>query len=193
MSTGGGGIEERPDADVVIAGGGLAGLTCAVGLLGSGLRVLVIEREPILGGRARSWADPATGDPVAVGPHIFISEYPNAPMAIPCPLVGSERLRLPVRTPIDGLWLAGDWLRTGLPYSMESACLSGWRAAEAILEAVDRPRPLAQPHRELGPLAAVLGWAAGTLRRSGRRTRRDPVLPPDEPADDTCTPNEAGR
>ncbi len=43
------------------------------------------------------------------------------PMAIPCPLVGSERLRLPVRTPIDGLWLAGDWLRTGLRRSIGRA------------------------------------------------------------------------
>jgi Flavin containing amine oxidoreductase len=64
-------------ADVVIAGGGLAGLTCAVGLLGSGLRVVVVEREPVLGGRARSWPDETTGDPVPIGPHIFTSEYPN--------------------------------------------------------------------------------------------------------------------
>ena len=63
--------------DVVIVGGGLAGLTTAIGLRQSGLRTLVIESDEILGGRARSWIDKQTGDPVHVGPHIFLSEYPN--------------------------------------------------------------------------------------------------------------------
>ncbi len=40
--------------DVVVVGGGLAGLTTAMGLRDSGLGVVVVEREPILGGRARS-------------------------------------------------------------------------------------------------------------------------------------------
>ncbi len=63
--------------DVVVVGGGLAGLTTAMGLRDSGLGVVVVEREPILGGRARSWTDKETGDPVHIGPHIFLSEYPN--------------------------------------------------------------------------------------------------------------------
>ncbi|MEW5737018.1 MAG: FAD-dependent oxidoreductase, partial [Thermodesulfobacteriota bacterium] len=63
--------------DVVIVGGGLAGLTTAVGLAGSGLSTIVLERDEILGGRARCWTDPVTGDSVTVGPHIFLSEYPN--------------------------------------------------------------------------------------------------------------------
>jgi 15-cis-phytoene desaturase len=69
----------RPiETDVVIVGGGLAGLTCAVALLQSGLRVVVVEREEVLGGRARSWADEKTGDPVDIGPHIFVQTlYPN--------------------------------------------------------------------------------------------------------------------
>ncbi|MDC0716309.1 hydroxysqualene dehydroxylase [Nannocystis bainbridge] len=65
------------ETDVVILGGGIAGLTCAVGLLGSGLRLVVLERDRLLGGRARSWADPTTGDPVHVGPHIVTNYYPN--------------------------------------------------------------------------------------------------------------------
>jgi squalene-associated FAD-dependent desaturase len=36
-------------------------------------------------------------------------------------------------TPVDGLFLAGDWIDTGLPATMESAVRSGHRAAEAIL------------------------------------------------------------
>ncbi len=68
---------ETIETDVLIIGGGLAGLTAAVGLRKSGLRVHIIERDTILGGRARSWIDAKTGDPVHIGPHIFISEYPN--------------------------------------------------------------------------------------------------------------------
>ncbi len=58
--------------DVVVIGGGLAGLTTAVGLRDSGLKVVVVERDTILGGRARSWTDQKTGDPVHIGPHIFL-------------------------------------------------------------------------------------------------------------------------
>lgn len=65
------------DYDVVIVGGGLAGLTTAMGLRKAGLRIAVIESEPILGGRARSWTDKTTGDPIHIGPHIFLSHYPN--------------------------------------------------------------------------------------------------------------------
>jgi 15-cis-phytoene desaturase len=63
-------------ADIVIIGGGIAGLTCAVGLADTGLSVLVLERDQ-LGGRARSWNDRKTGDPIHIGPHILLSEYPN--------------------------------------------------------------------------------------------------------------------
>jgi predicted NAD/FAD-dependent oxidoreductase len=35
-------------------------------------------------------------------------------------------------TPIDGLYLAGDWIDTGLPGTIESAVLSGHRAARYI-------------------------------------------------------------
>jgi len=36
-------------------------------------------------------------------------------------------------TPIRGLYLAGDWIETGLPATIESAVRSGHRAAEAVL------------------------------------------------------------
>jgi hydroxysqualene dehydroxylase len=37
------------------------------------------------------------------------------------------------RTPVSGLFLAGDWIATGLPATIESAVLSGHRAAAAVL------------------------------------------------------------
>jgi squalene-associated FAD-dependent desaturase len=39
-----------------------------------------------------------------------------------------------VRTPVAGLFLAGDWIDTGLPGTIESAVRSGHAAADAILE-----------------------------------------------------------
>ena len=37
-----------------------------------------------------------------------------------------------VRTPLRGLYLAGDWTDTGLPATIEGAVISGYRAAEAV-------------------------------------------------------------
>lgn len=63
--------------DVILIGGGVSGLAAAVGLADHGLRPLVLERDTILGGRARSWTDKTTGDPVHIGPHIMLSLYPS--------------------------------------------------------------------------------------------------------------------
>jgi uncharacterized protein with NAD-binding domain and iron-sulfur cluster len=62
---------------IVIVGGGLAGLACAVALGDAGLRVTLVERDKRLGGRAQSWTDPASGDTIDLGPHIVHSEYRN--------------------------------------------------------------------------------------------------------------------
>ena len=62
---------------VVVIGGGLAGLSCAVALADQGLQVTVLEAAPGLGGRASSWAHAGSGDVVDIGPHIFHSEYHN--------------------------------------------------------------------------------------------------------------------
>ena len=43
--------------------------------------------------------------------------------------------RPPTITPVPGLYLAGDWLDTGLPGTIESAVLSGHRAADAVVHA----------------------------------------------------------
>jgi squalene-associated FAD-dependent desaturase len=39
-----------------------------------------------------------------------------------------------VATPVRGLFLAGDWIDTGLPATIESAAAAGHRAAQALLE-----------------------------------------------------------
>jgi zeta-carotene desaturase len=63
--------------DVVIIGGGIAGLSCGVALENSGLSLAVFERDAQLGGRAVSEVDRTTGDAIDIGPHILLSEYGN--------------------------------------------------------------------------------------------------------------------
>ncbi len=50
----------RPD--VIVVGGGVAGLSCAMRLAGEGVRVLLLESRKRLGGRATSFTDPRTGE-----------------------------------------------------------------------------------------------------------------------------------
>src|SRR4051812_34129696 len=64
-------------ADAVVVGGGIAGLTCGVGLASRGLQVVVLEAHHSAGGRARSWLDEKTGDVVQLGPHVIGSHYMN--------------------------------------------------------------------------------------------------------------------
>ena len=59
----------------VIVGGGFAGLTAGVALADAGWQVTVLERHASLGGRARSFTDPATGDIIDNGQHVFLSCY----------------------------------------------------------------------------------------------------------------------
>lgn len=47
---------------------------------------------------------------------------------------GLESLRPAARTAIPGLFLAGDWTRSGWPATMEGAVRSGYLAAEAVTE-----------------------------------------------------------
>ncbi|MEM7154944.1 MAG: hydroxysqualene dehydroxylase HpnE [Myxococcota bacterium] len=47
---------------------------------------------------------------------------------------GTYQWRPPTRSPVPGLLLGGDWVRTGLPATIESACQSGHDAAAAVIE-----------------------------------------------------------
>ncbi len=57
---------------VVVLGGGLAGMAAACRLLDAGSQVTLVEKRPYLGGRAFSFTDPATGQEVDNGQHIFL-------------------------------------------------------------------------------------------------------------------------
>ncbi|HTY53766.1 MAG TPA: hydroxysqualene dehydroxylase HpnE [Candidatus Binataceae bacterium] len=63
------------DRDVVIIGGGFAGLSAGVALAERGFRVAVLERKPALGGRAYSFVDSESGDSVDNGQHVLMGCY----------------------------------------------------------------------------------------------------------------------
>jgi 15-cis-phytoene desaturase len=84
------------------------------------------------------------------------------PMAIPCPLPGAESAR-----PAPSAILAGDWTRTGLPCSMESAVRSGLLAAEQVL---GQPKRLALEPRPLQGLAGLVNRLPRAARVRAWRT-----------------------
>jgi len=53
-------------------------------------------------------------------------------------LAAGEPTRPPTTTPLPGFLLAGDWIDTGLPATIESAVVSGHRAAAAALAGLGR-------------------------------------------------------
>ncbi|PYV15647.1 MAG: hypothetical protein DMG21_14520, partial [Acidobacteria bacterium] len=61
--------------DVLIVGGGFAGLAAGVALAEAGRRVRLFEQKPYLGGRARSFVDSATGSVVDNGQHLMMGCY----------------------------------------------------------------------------------------------------------------------
>jgi len=75
------------------------------------------------------------------------------------PAPGSDRWRPSQKSPLSGLFLAGDWTLTGWPSTMEGAVRSGYLAAEAILSEAGMPRKLLQPDLRAEGLARL--WVSG--------------------------------
>ncbi len=69
--------KSRPGSsyEVIVIGGGFAGLSAATALAEKGVRVLVLEARPALGGRASAFVDPSTGERVDNGQHILTGAY----------------------------------------------------------------------------------------------------------------------
>ncbi len=73
------------------------------------------------------------------------------------PAPGSDQWRPTQKSPLAGLFLAGDWTATGWPSTMEGAVRSGYLAAEAILSDAGAPRKFLQP--DLCPEGLARWWA----------------------------------
>lgn len=61
--------------DVIVIGGGFAGLSAACALAEAGARVTLLESRPSLGGRATAFRDPLTGERVDNGQHVLVGAY----------------------------------------------------------------------------------------------------------------------
>jgi squalene-associated FAD-dependent desaturase len=61
--------------EVLIVGGGFAGLAAGVALAGAGRQLRLLEQKPHLGGRAFSFLEPTTGSVVDNGQHLLMGCY----------------------------------------------------------------------------------------------------------------------
>ena len=95
-------------SDVVVIGGGLAGLSAAVRVSAAGGRVALFEQSQRLGGRCSSHRDARTGETVDNGQHVLLGSYRELLSYLGA--IGSEgflrserSLSLPFHHPDDGL------------------------------------------------------------------------------------------
>ena len=72
--------------------------------------------------------------PAAQGARLIRSRIVTDPTAVLSVRPGIDRVRPNQKTPVDNLFLAGDWTQTGWPSTMEGAVRSGREAASQLLE-----------------------------------------------------------
>jgi squalene-associated FAD-dependent desaturase len=83
---------------------------------------------------------PRIGDAALLRARV-VTEHAATFSAVP----GVDRWRPGQVSPIENLFVAGDWTNTGWPATMEGAVRSGYLAAEGMLARVGRPEKLVQP------------------------------------------------
>ncbi len=62
-------------SEAIVLGGGFAGLATGVALAAEGVRVTLLEKRPVLGGRAYSFTDATTGETIDNGQHAMMGCY----------------------------------------------------------------------------------------------------------------------
>ncbi|TLX54269.1 amine oxidase [Stutzerimonas nosocomialis] len=127
------------------------GALIASNIIWSG-RVEALSDEAIVEATRREIAEFA---PRAQRARLLSASVHRIPMAIPAAFPGTETARPQTRVE-RGLWLAGDWVDTALPFCMESATRAGALAAEGVLAERGVRRRLALPPPRPGGLARWL-------------------------------------
>lgn len=81
--------------------------------------------------------------------------------AVFSPSPGVDHWRPAAKTSLPNLFLAGDWVATGWPATMEGAVRSGYLAAEAILAQNGQPKTLVKPDLPVEWLCKLLAKRPG--------------------------------
>lgn len=144
------------ECDVIIVGGGVNGLVCALMLARSGLSVQIIEDKPLAGGMHR------TEFPFAKAPRLATYTGAHRVGFVPSDLAGQLGVALPL-TPRDPSMFvptaaAGRYILTG-------ACNEGLRAATGGVVSERDTKALEAMHAELDALVHDLtpAWTLGTM------------------------------
>ncbi|MSP62443.1 MAG: FAD-dependent oxidoreductase [Myxococcales bacterium] len=160
----------------IVIGGGFAGLAAATRLAEEGHAVTLLERRPILGGRAYSIVDETTGDVIDNGQHLFLGCY-RATRAFLARIGTSDKLAL--RDDLTLTYLEGGRLKRVTPSTLPApfGLLAGLARFEALsfterLLALRVAAALKAPSR-LAPAATeretVTGWLARLSQSEGAR------------------------
>jgi len=96
----------------------------------SGARAIVDDDNDAI--VTRTLADLRRLLPASAAAQVRHTQVVKEKFATMSPSVAAARLRPPTTTPFDNFVLAGDWTDTGLPATIESAVMSGHRAADVV-------------------------------------------------------------
>jgi phytoene dehydrogenase-like protein len=153
-----------------VIGGGFAGLVAALELRRRGHEVVLLERRGVLGGRATSFPDAASGDEIDSGTH-FLVEGCRQTLALFADAGGQALLSRGASWPPAESNVALELLLNESPNRVHRALKDG--LAQEILGSGDATRPVV-PRRGLASLHAHLAErltaAGGTLRRRALAT-----------------------
>jgi squalene-associated FAD-dependent desaturase len=154
--------------DVIVVGGGFAGLSAAALLAERGARVMVLDARPQLGGRATAFLDRHTGELVDNGQHVLFGCY-RATLDFLRRIGGLENVRMQPSMEIAYLDMGGhrSVLRCpALPSPLHLlAGVLGWDAIpwRDRLAAMKLAAPLRRARRELRDSGVVSAVPAGTV------------------------------
>lgn len=98
------------DADAIVIGGGLAGLTAARDLVGAGRRTIVLEARDRIGGR--TWTTTLPGTDVVVD-YGGTWVHPDGQPAVAAEIARYDLAMRTYREPGVGIWVSGDRRRVG--------------------------------------------------------------------------------
>jgi 15-cis-phytoene desaturase len=145
------------DADVVVAGAGLAGLACAFELATAGREVLVLEAREVVGGRTSSWTE--QGMPVESGLHRMLGIYRALPEVLARAGLSIDELvcwedEVEIRLPDSG----PDAVFGAAPVHNPVTSLAGLAANNHLLSPLDKVRLAAFAAAGLRDALLRPGW-----------------------------------